>query len=264
MAINDLPTPADASRPTLRSYREAASVLLKNEGLDRKPLEPRGGSKPRPASPCGSPPRFRCTNVTGRCRSRTPSPPHPREELKTPRSVSPGGTPASSAGKALRASLRRDEQGAPETPSPAAPAPRRVSWSPALVASVRTRPRTPREDIAGLFYSRADERRFRREAEEADDAYCAVEEDSLASLSSEDDEESLGGEDGPQGDGHQPLWSRGGTKDYAISKAVVVFGASTKTYGGGSCAAESALEAEALGSFAFDDAAFWNGQLTWS
>lgn len=138
-----------------------------------------------------------------------------------------------------------------------------VSWADALVASVRTRPRTLRKDVAMLFYSRADEKRFRREAEtarEVQDEWCeSLEEDSLMSLSDNDDEES---------DHHKiGLWSPpGGRKDYAISKAVIVFGDATMTYGGsaGSCAVEAALEAEKASSFLFDDAAFWNGQLTWS
>lgn len=93
-----------------------------------------------------------------------------------------------------------------------------------------------------------------------DDEWCEqLEEDSLASLS---DEEA----DSPE-DAHKPLWSpTRERKDYGISQAVVTFGNSTKTYGSGavSCAVEAAREAEALASFAFDDAAFWNGQLTWS
>lgn len=74
----------------------------------------------------------------------------------------------------------------------------------------------------------------------------------------------------PATEDHQPLWSpQRERKDYAISKAVVVFGNSTRTYGGAlptGCAIEAALEAEAssAASFSFDDAAFWNGQLTWS
>lgn len=140
----------------------------------------------------------------------------------------------------------------------------RVRWADALVASVRTRPRTLRKDVATLFYSRADEKRFRREAEKAREVeaeWCeSLEEDSLTSLSDDDDDK--------EPDHHKVgLWSPpGGRKDYAISKAVVVFGNSTMTYGGsaGSCALEAALEAEKEPSFLFDDAAFWNGQLTWS
>jgi hypothetical protein len=52
----------------------------------------------------------------------------------------------------------------------------------------------------------------------------------------------------------------------AISKAVVVFGATTKTYGDniwspvtGGCAVEASMD-----TFSFDDPAFWNGILTWS
>jgi hypothetical protein len=139
---------------------------------------------------------------------------------------------------------------------------RRVRWASTLVSSIRTRPRTLRKDVSTLFYSRADEKRFRREAEYAtDDEWCdSLEEDSLTELS--DDEGEVEGSSA-----HTPLWSPSRErKDYAISKAVVVFGNSTKTYGGG-CAVEAALEASAAdnkGLFSFDDAAFWNGQLTWS
>lgn len=123
--------------------------------------------------------------------------------------------------------------------------------------------------MATLFYSRADEKRFRREAERAahEDDWCeSLEEDSLASLS-DDEEPSPSSEEH-----HQPLWSpQRERKDYAISKAVVIFGNSTRTYGGGvtttgSCAVEAVLEVEksSTSSFSFDDAAFWNGQLTWS
>lgn len=263
MAINDLPTPTDSSKQQLRSYREATSYLVQNE--QRKPLEPRCDSnkehQPLPSPACGSPPRFRPSS-SSRCRSRTPSPPHAstpsssqasRESSKAPRSVSPGGTPASSAGAALRCS-QQQQRGLQE---------RRVRWANDLVSSVRTRPRTLREDAALLFYSRADEKRFRREAETAavEDDWCEqLEEDSLTSLSDDEEEQ-------PSSSDHKPLWSpQRERKDYAISKAVVIFGNSTRTYDGhaaGGCAIEAALEVEKESSL-FDDAAFWNGQLTWS
>ena len=246
--------------------------------MNSLPLEPcEQWTSSSPA--CGSPPRFRppssCESSNSRCRSRTPSPPHSSGgdtgdcsyssssslSSKTPRSVSPGGTPASSAGRALRSSL----QGAPP--------PRSVSWSTKLVTSVNTRPRTLRKDVASLFYSRADEKRFRREAEFAvpdDDWAEQLDEDSLGSLSDEEE----GSEDcvdntnsaTTTADSHKPLWQRDQRKDYAISKAVVTFGDSTKTYGVPTpCSVEVALEAEkASSSFSFDDTAFWNGQLTWS
>lgn len=132
------------------------------------------------------------------------------------------------------------------------------------MASVRTRPRTLRKDVSALFYSRADERRFRQEAAfaaEDDDDWCeSLEEDSLTSLSDDEPE--------GQGTGHEGLWSPPRRrKDYAISKAVVIFGNATMTYGDagssvGGCAVEAALETDKA--FSFDDAAFWNGLLTWS
>jgi len=136
-----------------------------------------------------------------------------------------------------------------------------VRWANSLVESVRTRPRTLRKDVSSLFYSRADEKRFRREAErarEVEDEWCeALEEDSLTSL-----------DDVNESSEHKPLWSpQRERRDYAISKAVVVFGNATRTYGGGAgagCAIEAALESQGSSSFSFDDAAFWNGQLTWS
>ena len=288
-----LPTPTDYSSNGLRrSYRGVATSYLKSreEGMmgNSPPLEP---CEQWTSPACGSPPRFRPPSSCGsnssssRCRSRTPSPPgddcpstSSSLSSKTPRSVSPGGTPASSAGLALRKSQRQ-----PASSCEGAPTPRSVSWSTKLVTSVTTRPRTLRKDVASLFYSRADEKRFRREAEFAvpdDDWAEQLDEDSLGSLS--DDEE--GSED--NGDNitnsaatssatatHKPLWQRDKRKDYAISKAVVVFGNSTKTYGGQvqvqqvptPCSVEVALEADkASSSFSFDDAAFWNGQLTWS
>jgi hypothetical protein len=197
--------------------------------------------RPTPTAPGSS-----ALTPSTRCRARTTSPPpapsvppSPRgAPSKAPRSVSPGGTPDASAGAALRRSLSARD--------PAVP--RRVRWADALVTAVRARPRTPRADVAALFYSRADERRFRREAArdarrpaEADDRPVAVAD-------------------------HQGLWApTRERKDYGISKAVVVFGDATRTYGGGvlgGCAVE-ALQAK-VSSFAFDDAAFWNGQLTWS
>ena len=149
--------------------------------------------------------------------------------------MSPGGTPASSAGAASRQGQDR-----------ASEEERRVRWADALVESVRTRPRTLPKDVSALFYSRADERRFRREAE-AEPAPPQA----------------------PPAADREPLWSpqRGERKDYAISKAVVVFGDSTRTYdvgGLGGCAAEAALEAQRALAVSFDDAAFWNGRLTWS
>lgn len=130
------------------------------------------------------------------------------------------------------------------------------------MSSIQTRPRTLRKDVSELFYSRADEKRFRREAEYAtpDDDWCdSLEEDSLTSLSDDEGE-------AEQSSAHKPLWSpTRDRKDYGISKAVVIFGESTKTYGGG-CAIEAAaaFEACAVEGLSFDDAAFWNGQLTWS
>ncbi len=65
---------------------------------------------------------------------------------------------------------------------------------------------------------------------------------------------------------HKPLWSpQRERKDYCISKAVVVFGETTKTYGAG-CALEAAIDSWNANAapVAFDDAAFWNGVLTWS
>ncbi len=40
-----------------------------------------------------------------------------------------------------------------------------VRWADTLVVSVHTRPRTLREEVSDLYYSRADEERFKREAE---------------------------------------------------------------------------------------------------
>mmetsp|Transcript_24617 Transcript_24617/g.40106 ORF Transcript_24617/g.40106 Transcript_24617/m.40106 type:complete len:283 (-) Transcript_24617:301-1149(-) len=282
MAIVDLSTPTD-SNPSLRSYREAASHLVRSErrlsrGEAPCPLEPcepklkaaSSSAKDEPSPACGSPPRFRPITATvtpntkstsSRCRSRTPSPPHPSpstrsgESSKAPRSVSPGGTPSISA----RAALRRADSLRQVSPPPRL----RVSWADALVSSIRTRPRTLRKDVASLFYSRADEKRFRQEAAIAvDDEWCeSLEDDSLTSLSNDELED-------PATDQQRGLWSpTRERKDYAISKAVVVFGEATMTYDGshaGGCAVEAALEAERASSFSFDDAAFWNGQLTWS
>lgn len=252
--------PNDANPPALlrsnRSYREAASLLAQNERRERRPTKeaPCEQADPSTSPECGSPPRYRPSlSSTSRCRSRSPPQPAPSRcpaSKKAPRSVSPGGTAASSAGAALR------QQGS------AGAHPRRVTWAAALVASVVTRPRTPLEDVAALFYSRADEKRFRREAEAppVEDEWC----ESLGAFSDEEDQPS-------DDDDYKPLWSpERERKDYAISKAVVVFGNSTRTYGGGAlvpggCALEAALEAEAAAApFSFDDAAFWNGRLTWS
>ena len=240
-----LPTPnsSDYSTHGLRSYRGAVSYLKSRE--IHHSLDPCEILKVKASSPaCGSPPRFRASPSpsASRCRTRTPSPPRDEEpsslssslysssssSFKAPRSVSPGGTPASSAGAASRQAEER-----------------RVRWAEALVASLHTRPRTLRQDVPALFYSRADEKRFRREAETEPAPEV------------------------PPAEDLEPLWSpqRGERKDYAISKAVVVFGDSTRTYGaerGGGCAAEAALEVERAFSFSFDDAAFWNGCLTWS
>lgn len=143
---------------------------------------------------------------------------------------------------------------------------RRVHWAEPLISSVITRPRTLRKDVSELYYSRADEKRFRQEAEKD-----MPPPPSLTTLSTQ-----------PSSDGadREPLWSTNlgvKRKDYGISKAVVVFGDSTLTYGttttesvvGGGCAIEAAqfLEVKSSldgGGFSFDDAAFWNGRLTWS
>ncbi|KAL7530401.1 hypothetical protein ACHAWF_003362 [Thalassiosira exigua] len=272
MAINDLPTPTEPSpRQPLRSYREAASHLARCHGPQPhlRPVVERKQAPSPPSSsppPCGSPPRLRAgpSPPSTRCRSRTPSPPKPPSssstagKSKAPRSVSPGGTPASSAGAASRAAHQPPQERT-----------KAVRWASLLVSSVRSRPRTPREYVPLLFYSRADERRFRKEAEAAAQAdrreefgIEQLEDDSLASLS-DDEEDPRGSTD------REPLWSpKREHKDYAISKAVVVFGGSARTYGaGGGCAVEAALGATnptSSEAFSFDDAAFWNGQLTWS
>lgn len=138
------------------------------------------------------------------------------------------------------------------------------------MASVHARPRTPRRDVAALFYSKADERRFRREAQAARDKVGGDEDDSLSSLISlaslSDDEVEDGASDADAGS-QGPWTPTRGRKDYGISKAVVVFGGAARTYGLGGgpvgCAAEARRNGPAA-PFAFDDAAFWNGQITWS
>ena len=149
---------------------------------------------------------------------------------------------------------------------------RRVHWAESLISSVITRPRTLRKDVPELYYSRADEKRFRQEAEKD------IPPPPPPSLTT-----TLSTPPPPSSDGanREPLWSTnpgGKRKDYGISKAVVVFGDSTLTYGatttesvvgGGGCAIEAAQALEVKssldgGGFSFDDAAFWNGRLTWS
>ena len=191
----------------------------------------------------GSPSRFRgAAGSSPRTRSRTPSPPQSspasRQSLlrnnnssKAPRSISPGGTAASSAPTVTRRGVRFVNQ---------------------LVTSVWTRPRTPPEQRAKLFYSRADEIRFREEAafacDDDDDWLDQLEEDSLPDESS-----------------YIPQTQQEQRTKYSISKAVVVFGSTTRTYGiGGGCALEAALENEKASAFSFDDSAFWNGEITWS
>lgn len=155
--------------------------------------------------PCGSPPRFRYRSPQKEIQFR-PS--------KASRSISPGGTITSSP--CLRCNSTNNGQ--KET--------RRVHWASTLEQSVMTRPKTCRTDIPKLFYSRADERRFRKEANNSTD------------VSSE---------------GTSPV------KGYAISKAVIFFGESTKTYGDTAwsfpttnCAVESKME----DTFNFDDQPF--------
>ncbi|KAL3787066.1 hypothetical protein HJC23_011750 [Cyclotella cryptica] len=186
----------------------------------------RNGSCATAHSPCESPTRSR----------ESLSRPH-----KVPRSISPGGTPASSP------CLRRG-------PSPPAVPPSRVRWAAKLESSVATRPKTSREDIPALFYSRADERRFRREAELEETVEVRPSSPPVESWSS--------------GGGDNKL-SHPERKDYAISKAVVVFGDTTKTYDSSiwsfptaGCAGETHAANDAA--FSFDDPAFWNGILTWS
>lgn len=197
------------------------------------PLEPpstNGG----PLS-CGSLSRVRAgSSTSSRTRSRTPSPPQSspssrqsalRNSSKAPRSISPGGTAASSAHAVTR---------------------RGVRFANHLVTAIYTRPRTPVDQRAKLFYSRSDELRFREEAAYAcdDDWLDQLEEDSL-----------------PDESAYSPEQQQRTT--YSISKAVVFFGSTTRIYGGG-CAVEAALESEKASCFSFDDDAFWSGQLTWS
>lgn len=126
-----------------------------------------------------------------------------------------------------------------------------------------TRPRTLRKDVAELYYSRADEKRFRKEAAfavpEPTDQPTAKPEEPFAlmdqpTLVPEDDSTSFG------------LWSpTKERRDYAISQAVVVFGDATLTYGAApAVVSPCAVEVSSEEPFSFDDAAFWNGRLTWS
>ena len=213
----------------------------KNSCLNPSPLEP---SLPVAGVPfChhdGSPSPHR-SSTSSRTRSRTPSPPQSsqhtsrqqssslRKGSKLPRSISPGGTAASDVKKQR-------------------PRGSSVRFATQLVSAVYTRPRTPLDQRAKLFYSRSDEIRFREEAAYAndDDWLDQLEEDSLP------DENAYSS---PPQQHHQQ-------QRYSISKAVVVFGSTTRTYGGG-CAVEAALENNEK-AFSFDDDAFWSGQLTWS
>ena len=258
---------ANGSTTHRRSYRDNAVSYLKGLEEDKRPLEPCEQWSSTVSSPQKN--LKVVASTTSRCRSRTPSPPHSSatapistsssSSMKAPRSVSPGGTAASSAGEVSR--------GAPSSVETQLPPPqnRGVRWATTLVSSVKTRPRTLRKDVAMLFYSRADEKRFRREAEFAvpdDDWAENLDEDSLGSLSDDDSSH-----DDTSDHEHKGLFSknRDHRKDYGISKAVVVFGEATKTYGTpSSCAVEAATQQVKALPFSFDDAAFWNGQLTWS
>lgn len=237
----------------LRSYRGAASFLAQHEQLINVDEDSKSRSQERLQSPapCGSPPRFRPTSSPSSL---------PRRRCWDERSQSPppatgdAGSGTSPASKLPR-SVSPDPVSSPVArtmPAPRKNCARRVSWAYNLIASVQTRPRTLPKDCSKLFYSKADEKRFRREAESEDDEARHVEPQNMAEEQS-----------------HQPLWSpQKERKDYLISKAVIVFGQTKTTYGG--CAAEAAItsipSAEALQTkpFNFDDAAFWNGDLTWS
>jgi hypothetical protein len=129
----------------------------------------------------------------------------------------------------------------------------RVWWADVLVSSVHTRPRTLRKDVALLFYSRADEKSFRREARRVragDQCHKQLtEEDTFASLSNDDNEESTY---------HKAFRSSTREhKNYGISKVVVVSGNAKKTY---RCTVETILDVGRL----FDDDSFWNSQIAWS
>jgi len=224
-------------------------VIIAPNALAPEEADASASDRSRAHPACGTPPRPRQSSGRCRQRERTPSPPRPCWNLnKSQRSVSPGGTAAGSAVEARRTSERR------------------VSWAQSLVDAVHTRPRTLRVDVASLFYSKADERRFRQEA---------------SSPQGPDHDEfnpGLHGNQGPDGEvGHRPLWSaqRGDRAPYSISKAVVIFGSQTRTYGSGCVVSdlEEARRPDPTSSpsagyprdiFSFDDAAFWNGQLTWS
>jgi len=280
------PNTNDVSSQGLRSYRCTAVSYLKSRELNRIPPEAcelftdtsswssSGSSTSTLSSPacCVVSPSPRSTSPSPSSRSRSravspepssspsspsssPPPSSSREASKVHRAVSPNGTPWSSAPVALRHHRPggREEQASSSDE-------RRVHWAESLISSVITRPRTLRKDVPELYYSRADEKRFRKEAEKPPPSLTTT-------LSTQ-----------PFSD--EPLWSTnpgGKRKDYGISKAVVVFGDSTLTYGttsesvvgGGGCTIEAAqvLEAKSSldgGGFSFDDAAFWNGRLTWS
>ncbi len=227
----------DRAAANLRNHHEVVNQLRgeENSCLNPSPLEPSTKMVSPPLCQGGSPSRSSSTSHS-RTRSRTPSPPQPprssrqsclrNSSSKAPSSVSPGGTAASSAPDVTR---------------------RGVRFAKRLVTAVYTRPRTPLDQRAKLFYSRADEIRFREEAAYAcdDDWLDQIEEDSL-----------------PDENAYSPTEHQQQQQcTYSISKAVVVFGSTTRTYGG-SCAFEAARESEKA--FSFDDDAFWSGQLTWS
>mmetsp|Transcript_1980 Transcript_1980/g.3255 ORF Transcript_1980/g.3255 Transcript_1980/m.3255 type:complete len:232 (-) Transcript_1980:194-889(-) len=226
----------DRAAANLRNHHEVNHLRREeNSCLNPSPLEPEP-SLPKGVPSChGSPSR---SSTSSRTRSRTPSPPQSshtsrqqsslKNGNKVSRSISPGGTAASSAPDVSR---------------------RGVRFANLLVTAVYTRPRTPLDQRAKLFYSRSDEIRFREEAAYAcdDDWLDQLEEDSLP------DENAYSSPEQPH---HQQQRTT-----YSISKAVVVFGSTTRTYGGG-CAVEAALKSEKA--FSFDDDAFWSGQLTWS
>ena len=225
-----------AAATSLRKFHDNVDCNLRREEnicVNLPPLEPSPSNKGVPL--CCSSRDGSSTSL--RTRSRTPSPPKPsspsrksslRNSCKVPRSISPGGTAAFSASDVT---TRRG-----------------VRFCHRLVTAVHTRPRTPLDQKAKLFYSRADEIRFREEAAYAcdDDWLDQLEEDSL-----------------PDENAYVPPPQEQQHTNYSISKAVVVFGSTTRTYGGG-CSFEAAFKSERVSGFFFDDDAFWNGKLTWS
>eukprot|EP00549_Striatella_unipunctata_P009131 CAMPEP_0118696928 /NCGR_PEP_ID=MMETSP0800-20121206/14166_1 /TAXON_ID=210618 ORGANISM="Striatella unipunctata, Strain CCMP2910" /NCGR_SAMPLE_ID=MMETSP0800 /ASSEMBLY_ACC=CAM_ASM_000638 /LENGTH=236 /DNA_ID=CAMNT_0006596189 /DNA_START=120 /DNA_END=827 /DNA_ORIENTATION=+ len=126
---------------------------------------------------------------------------------------------------------------------------RRVSFAAELIAGVRTRPRTPPEDLPHLFYTGEETQRFRQEYRLERQLLAQLDSDPSSLTVDVDDLAFLYG-DFPQHHQHR------------ISRVVVMHNDTLETYDDDSSFSSDSFPAPQSDAF-FDNDSFWSGSITW-